>query len=49
MYSTEKIGTNHKWTKEREYGHDGRQLGEAAEEHHQRNLREGERLGGDYD
>ena len=49
MYSTEKIGTNHKWTKEREYGDDGTQFGEAAEEHHQRNLREGERLGGDYD
>ena len=49
MYSTEKIGKNHKWTKEREYGDDGTQLGEAAEEHHQRNLREGERLGGDYD
>ena len=49
MYSTEKIGTNHKWTKEREYGDDGRQLGEAAEEHHQWNLREGERLGGEHD
>ena len=49
MYSSKEIGKNHKWTKEREYGDDGRQLGEAAEEHHQRNLREGERLGGEHD